>query len=297
MTTWRDLISQAESVLNDAGVGPGPDARLIAESASGIDARAAVGPGAPEPSGQQEERFSRMVAQRARRVPLQHVIGTMWFRYLELVSRPGAFIVRPETEQVTQAAIDALEQMAREQTAASASGAGEPIVVDLCTGSGAIALAIATEVPASRVFGVELSPEAYDVAAENNRRYNDVVHMELGDARTALDELAGRVDVVITNPPYVPPYHELSPEVRQDPELALFGGGGDGLELPRELVARSRELLRDGGILIMEHAEEQARALRENAQSNGFVNVTTGRDLAGRDRYLRAEKAGIDDAH
>lgn len=276
---WASEIRNATRILRDAGVAsPEVDARELAEFVVGSRPLPSA-----TPTPAQSEAFARAVDRRRRRVPLQHIIGTMWFRYLELVSRPGTFIVRPETEMVTQAGIDAL----------AALGKSHPVVVDLCTGSGAIALAIATEVPGAQVFGVELDPHAYATAQENNARYGDPVTFINDDACTALEELAGRVDLVITNPPYVPEYHELSEEVKHDPALALFGGGVDGLDMPRQLVSRARYLLADGGILIMEHADEQGPALR--AAAGGFVDVHTGQDLTGADRWLYARRSARED--
>lgn len=272
---WAKEIARATLNLRDAGVpSPENDARELVEFVVGSR------PGAlDEPTPEQVAEFDAAVSRRANREPLQHIIGAMWFRYLELTSKPGAFVVRPETEMVVEAGLTALREM----------DVTNPIVVDLCTGSGAIALSIATEMAGAQVYAVELSPDAFAVASENNARYNDVVTLVNDDARTSLDELAGRVDLVITNPPYVPRSHDLTPEVLADPHMALFGGGDDGLDLPRELIARAHTLLRPGGILIMEHSDDQGQALREAARD--FADVSTGQDLTGRDRWLYARRA------
>ncbi|OCW60771.1 hypothetical protein HMPREF3167_08390 [Trueperella sp. HMSC08B05] len=268
---WAQAIARACAELTAVGVpSPEADARLLAQLVAGERVQ-----GTPSP--QELARYEELVAARARRVPLQHLEGTMYFRYLELEARPGVFIVRPETESVVEAALADIRALP------------DPLVADLCTGSGAIAISIATESNA-RVLAVERSADTFASAALNNARYGGLVSLVQGDALEELEEYAGRIDVVVSNPPYVAPWHELSPEVRQDPELALFGGGTDGLDLPRQLVARAHLLLRGGGILIMEHGDEQGEALRAAATECGFVDVTTGRDLAGRDRWLRARK-------
>ncbi len=277
--SWNELIAGARIRLAECGVASAQaDAREIAE---------VIGRGRlsilPEPTAAQREQFEAMVRQRAARVPLQHVTGRMYFRFLELTSRPGCFIVRPETELVAEEAIQALRSL---------DGAHRPIAVDLCTGSGAIAIALATEVPGARVIGVELSQEALALARENNARYGDVVELMRGDARTALPELVGKVDVVVTNPPYVPPSVALDPEVAADPALALWGGGPEGTDMPRALIARAAELLAPRGILVMEHAEEQGAALVAAAGASGFEDAHTGRDYTGRPRWLWASKAG-----
>lgn len=285
--SWNRLIAEASALLGDAGVpSPASDARELAEFAVGVRRLPAA-----DPTPDERAAFSRAVARRAAREPLQHITGRMYFRWLELVSRPGAFIVRPETEAVAQEAVDEARRIA--------DRGGRPRVLDLCTGSGAIALAVATEVPGSAVVGVDASAEALQVARENNVAYGGLVEFvladalefscvrESGDARE-LGGVRGKFDVVVANPPYVPAHCELSPEVFADPAAALWGGGEDGLDMPNALVEKAIGLLRPGGLLVMEHAEGQAAPLRRLALKTGFVKAETGVDLAGRPRWLRA---------
>ena len=310
--SWNELIAGATAAFRAAGLeSPEADARELAEVAGGERLHALLASGS-FPTPEQRARFDSMVAERAARVPLQHITGVMYFRYLELLSRPGCFIVRPETELVAEEAITALRAVVSQRGAAarqspislsndddvrsrlpeaspeSEGTAPTPLAVDLCTGSGAIALALATEVANARVIGVELSETAMEVARENNVRYGSVVDLVQGDARTELSNLLGQVDVVVTNPPYVPLTHNVSVEALSDPALALWGGGVDGTDLPRELIARAAELLRPGGTLVMEHAEEQAEALVSAALTVGFAQARTGYDYTGRPRWLWA---------
>lgn len=300
---WNGLIVQAAKRLADAGVAsPVSDARELAEFATGVRRLPLTAP-----TSEQLAAFAHAVERRAGREPLQHITGRMYFRYLELVSRPGAFIVRPETEMVAQDAIDeARKVVARGE---------RPRVVDLCTGSGAIALAVATEVPGAHVLAIDISGEALAVAAENNAAYGNPVVFLQGDAMEfslgprdssgavargggvgarggaadcADDARSCAFDVVVANPPYIPAHHELSPEVLADPAAALWGGGARGLNVPASLVERATALLRPGGLLVMEHAEEQAEALRRIASNAGFVKARTGVDLSGRPRWLHA---------
>lgn len=307
---WTELIAGAVEIFCAAGLdSPEADARELAEVAGEGRLRGLLGSGAV-PTPEQRAYFESMVAERATRVPLQHVTGVMYFRYLELVSRPGCFIVRPETELVAEEAITALHAVVSESHTSdtwyrilpaiddnimrSANTVPPlPLAVDLCTGSGAIALALATEVPGARVIGVELSEIALAVARENNAKYGSVVDLVHGDARTELSNFVGQVDVVVTNPPYVPPTHDVSVEALSDPALALWGGGADGTDLPRELIARAAQLLRPGGILIMEHAEEQAEALVDAALNAGFEEARTGYDYTGRPRWLWARQSPV----
>ena len=273
---WNMLVLEATGRLAAVGIdSPASDARELAEHVAGERLAVAAGP-TPE----QEKAYRGLVARRCAREPLQHVTGTMYFRFLTLACTPEAFIVRPETEMVAGEAIDAAREALDERGAAT--------VVDLCTGSGAIAIAVATEVPRAEVIGVEKSPGALALAQRNNAEYGGRVRLVEGDARVALREEDGGVDVVVANPPYVSPHLRLSPEVEADPAMPLWGGGPEGLDMPRAVVARAARLLRPGGVLVMEHAENQAKALRDAAWTRGFSLARTGADLTGRPRWLWA---------
>jgi release factor glutamine methyltransferase len=224
--------------------------------------------------------FAALVERRAAREPLQHITGKAPFRSMELSIGPGAFVPRPETEQVAQFAIDALRSVASPQ----------PLGIDLGTGSGAIALAMATEVPHARIWGVENSPEAYIWARRNQADSGaDNITMVFVDLADALPELNNTVDVVISNPPYIPvDAIPRDPEVRLfDPEPALYGGV-DGLDVVHAVSATALRLLRAGGTLVMEHGELQAAAIADLLRADGWSAVATHRDLLGRDRATTA---------
>jgi release factor glutamine methyltransferase len=165
-------------------------------------------------------------------------------------------------------------------------------VVDLCTGSGAIALAVADEVPVARVHAVELDPDAHAWAARNLA--GSGVDLRHGDMATAFDDLAGRVDVVVCNPPYIPldAWESVAPEARDhDPHLALFSGD-DGLDAMRVLEARAARLLRPGGVVGAEHADVQGEAAAAVFRSNDrWTEVVDHLDLAGRPRFVTARLA------
>ena len=220
-------------------------------------------------------KFEELVAKRAERFPLQHLTGFAYFRQLELKVGPGVFVPRFETEVVTQLAVDALK----------AIPVAEPIAVDLAPGSGAIALSLATEVPNAKVYAVELSEDALQYTRENFARYAPSAELRQGDLADAFPDLNGQVDVLISNPPYIPDEMiPIYPEVYlHDPSLALYGGS-DGLDLIRKVDATARRLLRPGGSLIIEHADMQGKAVQELLLASGWRNVSTHKDLAGRDR-------------
>src|SRR6478736_172688 len=240
-----DAVREATAVLAAAGVpSPKVDAELLAGHLLGVGPgrlRAMVLGDTPAPPG-----YAELVAERARRIPLQHITGVAYFRYLELAVGPGVFIPRPETESVVQLAIDHVR------------GMDSPRIVDLGTGSGAIAGSLASELPGAEVHAVEFSPFAHAWAAKNLAPLG--VNLVLGDLRDAFMELNGSVDVVVSNPPYIPAEAiPNEPEVAlHDPPEALYGGGADGMELPTAAAKSAARLLRPGGYFVMEHAEVQA---------------------------------------
>ncbi len=278
-------LREAARRLADAGV---PSARHDAEALaahvlgrSRADVATAALRGDAAPLG---ERFELLVDERVRRVPLQHLTGTAPFRDLVLDVGPGVFVPRPETESVAQPAVVEARRLL---------SAGErAVVVDLCTGSGAIALAVATEVPGSEVHGVELSVEAHAWAQRNADRWHPGLDLRVGDAATAFPDLDGAVDVVVSNPPYVPPGAvPVDPEVRDhDPEVALYGGGEDGLLVPRRVVVAAARLLRPGGLLVVEHADVQQDALLRALGPATWTGPQGHRDLLGRPRYVTARR-------
>jgi len=283
VTALDAALADAARRLAEAGVpSPQADAELLAghvlELGRGeVAARALAGAELPETAA---IAFWRLVGRRAAREPLQHLTGVAHFRSLSLRVGPGAFVPRPETEVVAQFAIDALAAVA----------APEPIAVDLGTGSGAIAIALATEVAHARVYAVELSADAFVWAKQNAMAARaDNLTLVHGDLADALPELDGTVDVVVSNPPYIPTGAiPRDPEVRlHDPELALYGGE-DGLEVVRALEATARRLLRPGGVLVIEHGELQGREIARLLADAGWRAVATHPDLVGRPRATTA---------
>ncbi|MCC2334508.1 peptide chain release factor N(5)-glutamine methyltransferase [Cellulomonas wangsupingiae] len=283
----RAYVDGATAVLAEAGVpSPRHDALALAAHALGVPrVEPALPPALPAHFAAE---YARLVDRRRAREPLQHIVGSTVFRYVTLRVAPGVFVPRPETETVAQLAVD--------EAAALAAGGGRPTVVDLCTGTGAIAVSVDTEVPASRVVAVDLSDEAVELARANAQAVaGPDLRVVQGDVRDPglLAELDGTVDVVVSNPPYIPPDAvPLDPEVRDhDPDLALYGGGADGLDVPRAVVAAAARLLVPGGLLVMEHAEVQDADARAAALATGaFEDVRTVPDLTGRPRTLVARR-------
>ncbi|WP_432483855.1 peptide chain release factor N(5)-glutamine methyltransferase [Kineococcus esterisolvens] len=283
--TVRALVERAAAQLAAAGVpSPRTDAEVLLAHDLGVD-RSRLGVLAALGSAVAPVRFADLVAQRVQRVPLQHLTGRAPFRSLELAVGPGVFVPRPETEVVARFAVD--------EAARLVAAGGRPVVVDLCTGSGAIALAVAVEVPAARVHAVELDPMAHAWARRNADELAPALDLRLGDATSAFEDLDGTVDVVVSNPPYVPP-GAVPQEVevaRHDPEAALYGGGDDGLEVPRRVVAAAARLLRPGGFVVVEHAEVQEHGARRMFTGPAWRDVAGHRDLTGRPRCTSARRA------
>ena len=271
-----DAVRAAAKVLEEAGVpSPRVDAEFLAGHLLGVAPgrlRALLLGDSTVPEG-----YAALVEERARRVPLQHLTGRAYFRYLELQVGPGVFIPRPETESVVQLVIDAL---------ATVEG---PKVVDLGTGSGAIAGSLAHEIPGAEVYAVELSPFAHAWAARNLAPLG--VKLIAGDLRDALPEHNGTFDAVVSNPPYVPSEAiPNEPEVAlHDPPEALYGGGVDGMELPTAAAATAARLLKTGGYFVMEHAEVQSEWIAAMLERMGtWAEITTHLDLNGKERATSA---------
>ena len=283
MATVADFLRESIDALTAAGVpSPDVDAELLVGHVLGfsrgeVQAKSVVG---TELSDAELVAAITAIERRVSREPLQHITGVAGFRSLELAVGPGVFIPRPETEQVAQFAIDALAAVPSDQ----------PIGVDLGTGSGAIALALAIEVSHSRVYAIEKSPEAFAWATGNRERVGATnATIVLGELADAFPELNGTVDVVISNPPYIPT--DAIPrdlEVRlHDPELALYGGA-DGLDVVREVSRTAARLLHQGGTLVLEHGELQGAEIASLLRADGWTAVATHRDLLGRDRATTA---------
>ena len=276
-------LERAVEALTAAGVpSPRADGELLISHVLGISrgavqAKAITG----EVLGAEDLiAVTELIERRAAREPLQHITGRAPFRSIELAVGPGVFVPRPETEGVAGIAIDALRSAASPQ----------PIAVDLGTGSGAIALAMAHEVPNAVVYGVEVSPLAFVWTKQNFRSIApDNARPVFIDLAVALPELNGTVAVVASNPPYIPlGAIPRDPEVRLfDPELALYGGE-DGLDVVRQVSQTAKRLLHDGGTLVIEHGELQAAEIAALLTADGWRAVSGHRDLLGRDRATTA---------
>lgn len=271
----REAIVAATATLAHAGIDSArTDAELLAAYAAGTErgrlALLDIG------DTGFHDRFSDAVAARARRIPLQHITGTAAFGPVQLQVGPGVFIPRPETE--------ALLEWALAQTLPA-----EPVIVDLCTGSGALAIALALGRPGSRVVAVDDDPAALAYARRNAA--TTAVRIVAGDVTDPdlLPDLVGAVDLVVANPPYIPAGSELEPEVAQhDPAHALFGGP-DGMAVIGPIVRRAADWLRAGGLLAIEHDDTTSEATVETIRCTGaFVEVTAHRDLTGRPRFVTA---------
>ncbi|WP_309106529.1 peptide chain release factor N(5)-glutamine methyltransferase [Arthrobacter sp.] len=271
-----EAVREATAILAAAGVpSPRVDAELLAEHLLDVGLgrlRAMLLGDSRAPEG-----YAALVAERAQRVPLQHITGVAHFRYLQLAVGPGVFVPRPETESVVQLVIDRLQGIER------------PKVVDLGTGSGAIAGSIAHEVPGAEVVAVEFSEFAHAWAQKNLAPLG--VELVRGDLRDALPDRSGTFDVVVSNPPYIPSEAiPNEPEVAlHDPPEALYGGGADGMELPTAAAASAARLLAPGGYFVMEHAEIQSGWIATMLKRTGlWSEITAHRDLNGKERATSA---------
>ncbi len=230
------------------------------------------------------DEFKGLVEQRLLGKPVQYITGSAPFRYLELSVGPGVLIPRPETEILVDRVIGFLQGSNEKDEAKS--------VVDLGAGSGAIAISIATEAAlknlAVTVVAVEKSPEAAHWLNQNISKYELPTRVVIEDVATALDGV--KADVVVANPPYIPNHERLPQEVIGfEPEMALRGGAGDGMDLPKIFIAAAARLLKPGGYFIMEHHETQGELVKVALMSE-FKDMQSISDLTGRDRFTSGVK-------
>jgi release factor glutamine methyltransferase len=278
-----DEIALAAARLAEAGVeSPRAEAELLAAHVHGVKRTELH----RVPDAGFDTRFWESISRRAAREPLQHITGLAYFRYLELEVGPGVFVPRPETEVMTGWAIDRLRAM----------DVAEPVVADLGTGSGVIALAIAQEVPRARVHAVEADPLARPWTERNIERLAAAapytkgrLTLHGGDFADSLHELDGHVDLVVSNPPYIPVGASVPPEVGEyDPPAALWSGQ-DGLDSIRTVERVARRLLRPGGLLAVEHGAPQGAAVYwVFPEEAGWRDTRNHKDLARRDRFVTA---------
>ncbi len=279
MTRLRQVIDAAAAVLAEAGVGsPRTDAELLAAHAAATDrGRLAFADPGPDFCG----RYDELVAQRANRVPLQHLTGTAAFGPVTVHVGPGVFIPRPETESLLEWAL-------------AQPLSPSPVIVDLCTGSGALALALSKHWPGARVLAIDDSEDALGYARLNTA--GTPVELIQADvtAPGLLAELDGQVDLVVANPPYIPDGTAMEPEVAQhDPPHALFAGP-DGMAVIGRIVELAARLLRDGGRCAVEHDDTtSARTVDVFTRTDRFIDICARHDLTGRPRFVTAVRGGV----
>ena len=225
-----------------------------------------------------EDTFAKLISRRASHEPLQYLTGVAYFRHLEIEVGPGVLVPRPESELLVDAVLTHIANL--EQTVD-----GEISVIDLGSGSGALALAIATEAPRSRVIAVEKSEDAFTWLKKNVAKISENVRVVAGDVADVLPGV--KCDIVIANPPYIPDQQTLPRDVAEhEPHIALFGGA-TGLELPKLFIDAAARLLKRGGVLAIEHTEEQGAAI-DALLSREFIDIALHQDLTGRPRWTSA---------
>jgi release factor glutamine methyltransferase len=279
----RQEIDTAARSLAEAGIGSARlDAELLAAHVAGVDRGRLALLDAPDTDF--TDRYHELVGARARRVPLQHLTGVAPFGPLLLHVGPGVFIPRPETESLLDWARTALD---------SHVGHDDPLIVDLCTGTGALAIALARHRPRATVIAVDDSADALRYAERNAAGTGVTLVPADVTAPGLLPELDGRVDLVVANPPYIPDGAELEPEVADhDPHHALFGGP-DGMRVLTAVVALAARWLRPSRLLAVEHDDTTSRQTAELVcGTTFFTDVEARRDLTGRPRFVTATRAG-----
>jgi release factor glutamine methyltransferase len=218
--------------------------------------------------------YAELVKRRCNHEPVQYLTGTAGFRNLDLAVGPGVLVPRPETEGLVEEVLKHIANLA-----------GPVSVIDLGAGSGAMAISIATEAPNTHVIAVEKSMEAIEWLKQNVAFYDESIRIVQGDVSDVLEGV--KCDVVVANPPYVPDSQPLPKDVANfEPAIALFGGR-DGLELPQRFIIAAARLLKTGGLLAIEHAETQGKAIAKLLSAD-FNQVALHLDLTGRPRWTSA---------
>lgn len=269
------MVREATAALDRAGVPePAASAEFLMAELLGIG-RSAI-PLYREPVGAEElTRYEGWVRRRQSREPVQRILGHAYFRNLKLKLSKGSLIPRPDTESVVEAVLERLDL--REPPCR---------VLDLGTGSGAIAISVAEERPGCEVYASDISEAALAGARENAERAGVSVGLCLADISSSLEGLTGTVDLLVSNPPYIPTdqIRELAPEVQDwDPRTAL-DGGADGLWFYRRIFSETPPLLAEGADVVLEVGDGQAEAVLEMGRRAGFTPLGTYPDLAGTDR-------------
>lgn len=283
--SWQDLVREATARLTEAlGGARQQEARWIVERISGYSSGELVVKSGELVGGRSVARFDQLIARRCAGEPLQYVLGQWAFRSLELIVDRRVLIPRPETEMVAGLAIDVLRTRRT------------PLAADLGTGSGAIALSIANEVAEATIHATDVSSDALAVARANLTglgRAARRVTMHVGSWYSALPpSLAGRLDLIISNPPYVAASDELPPDVAEwEPRLALIGPGSGGEEFVSHLIDHAPEWLVPDGVLIIEMQPNQTETARLRALKVGFIRAQIIRDFADKPRALVAHQA------
>lgn len=282
--TVVEALRQAEERLRAAGVpDPGLDAELLLRHTRGWDRAALIARGDQPLSETDEKRFFALVDQRAARRPLQHLTGTQAFWRHEFLVTPDVLIPRPETEVLVETALALIR------------GRRAPVVVDVGTGSGCVALSIAAERPDAAVYAIDVSPAALAVARENARRLGleGRVEMREGDALVPVADLRGRIDLVASNPPYVDPAElpTLSPEVRDHEPRAALLAPEPPYGIYRRLAVEACRALRPGGHLLVEVGAGMAETVAHAFGEAGLADVATRPDLAGIPRVVSGRRA------
>ncbi|OFM33297.1 peptide chain release factor N(5)-glutamine methyltransferase [Corynebacterium sp. HMSC072A02] len=292
--TYREALRDATERLRAAGV-PSPewDARLLA--AHLIHCGHMDIPLDEQPIPGFDVAYGALVGRREAREPLQHILGVAWFGPLELEVGPGVFIPRPETEVLADWGVKFLTKF-NSLESKEFNSSESPRVVDLCAGSGALGLYVAHYVPQAEVWAVELADAALAYTRRNAataaRGGAGTINVVQGDVTEAdlLPELHGSVDLVLTNPPYVPETPDLEPEVYQDPHEAVFGGV-DGMETINAMIPTIAALLRPGGRVGIEHDDDTSQQVQEALRAHGgFSHIEVLKDLTGTARFVTAQR-------
>ena len=281
--TIREALLSAEKQLSDAGV-PDPriDAQWMMEAVTGLGRVQLKLQSANELTLEQEQRFASLLLSRAKREPVQYLLGEQYFYGLRFQVSPAVLIPRQETEELCEWGLSFVKRLP------------SPKVLDLCTGSGAIAVTMAHHCPQAQVTASDLSADALAVARQNADLNGVAVRFLQGDLWEPLSGMT--FDLILSNPPYIPTEDckTLQPEVMREPVMAL-DGGQDGLDFYRRIAHKAQEHLLPGGMIAVELGIGEAEEVAEMFRQAGLMEVTIRKDLYGVERMVGAKRRSEND--
>jgi release factor glutamine methyltransferase len=293
MSIREALLTGRETLASGGIEAASLDSSLLLAEVLGLGRSSLIGAGPEQIADERLDAFMELLQRRLGGECVAYILGRKEFRGLDFAVNPSVLVPRPETETLVEAALEKLKEIASNSNSFSAN---QPLrVLDLCTGSGAVAIALKNEMPELELWAADISPQALETAKSNAARLlpEAPIHFRLGDLYEALDpELAREkgqavFSLIVSNAPYIPAKEiaELPPEVKNEPRIAL-DGGADGLCIIKRIVQGAKNFLQAGGFLFLEADPRQMEKISSLLEKAGFCDLRIYKDLSGRERVM-----------